>query len=288
MTIESVLKREFPDNLFKKGKLCGITLEPRFEQKYNILLIGPEHGDKHEPVNAMMEMARVLAERPLKTTKITMIPTLDAEGYPGKRTSYGKDKDGNALYLDSFYDAYITCMKSDNETELPAVLHNIADILSEGFDMVVQLNTSIVEKNPLLNGFYCVTQTRTEKEGDRKRIVFPFRESTDIIGSVLNGLRENGTELLKIDEIVNNYVPMRPGFLLENSGSKDDIEIMTVSGFMKLCEMNRNPCIAFYAPSSRKHPKDFSPVDTLITAVDYLLQFYEFNYKLHRGKRRRY
>ena len=267
------LKQELQNFNFKDGVLPMISFEPSEDLESRILFIGSEVGDLTSGTKAIMKFAYQLKANPLKKTKIDMIPVLDTEGYPNKKTVVGDEGFGRVLHMDSAYNA-----KYANEQ-----IRELCKVLDTKYDLAVLLSSFNIEEIPLFNGYFIMPQVSTGEERDVKRIKLFNEKLHDVMGSVLSSLSRANLPVLspKSRYLGGGYALLRPGIVLSGVKEGEEIkEFKTREGFLSACEYRNVPAISAYATSSVIDQEiNNAAISSHLIAIQNIANFYDYKRK---------
>ncbi len=262
-SLVSKLQKEHGNN-FSNGILPFLQF-PAAEDKYKILVVGGEHGDKVAGTNAMLYIADRLKSNQLKQTCVDMVPVLDTEGYPGKRTSFGGSF-GFKRYLDSLY------LAEDRPDQVKALM-NILD--SKKYDMALLLTESFIEEMPLLSGFFMFYQMNTTSGEMSNRLNFIYPEARDLGGSILTKLHRQNVKLLdsKDGDLGDGHVIAAPGIVFQGFIENGRMVFRTRNQFAYACQERNIPALVLVAESSTTGK--LNPKEAHITSLEEAVRFYE-------------
>lgn len=261
------LRKIFPEQYSRVGKLARLRFEPSGTIESRILIAGSEHGDKPFGTAAMIQAMGELNAKSLEHTLIDFVPVIDIKGHPDKRTIMGDAGFGKPSYLDNGY-------FSD---KMPAEIKDLVSML-HGYDMAIQLTASFREEAPLINGYYVMPQVSSEMcDGKRKTRISPV--SNDLSGSIVNSLKRKGIKLL--DKSMNGrlgdgHALFRPGIVIQGVENNGEIECRTRNAFLLKCLQNGMEAIISVAIADKfsSAPKN-QVVDAHKAAIDAVVAFYE-------------
>lgn len=259
----SKLQKEYGNN-FSYGILPYLQF-PAQKEKYKVLVIGGEHGDKVAGTNAMLYMADRIKSSPLKQTSIDMIPVLDTEGYPGSRTSFGSSF-GVKYYLDSQYLA-------DNKPVQVKALMNILDF--KHYDMALLMTEAFIEETSLLSGFFMFYQMNTILGVESNKLMFLYPEARDLGGSILSKLQNQNVLLLdpKDSDIGDGHFVASPGIVFQGFMEKGKMVFRTRNQFAYACQERNIPALVLVAAGSTTGK--LNPKESLIASLEETVRFYE-------------
>jgi hypothetical protein len=256
--LKETINKEFPGEYFEEGGLPGLLFRPE-ETRHRLLLVAGEHGDKPYSSDAVKDIANELKNMRLISTEVTILPIVDIDGYPDKRTSA---QVGDAqLYFDKLYGSgYAKGIESV--------------ICKQDYDMSAVLNTSNIEESPNFTGFYVLPQAVIE---NNKIIVDPFY--LDFIGSTVQDLKNRGLPVINRKRPLGaNYLILSDGLILpfeiDNAGIATGLKY---DGFMKFCNDKGKKAIGIYATSStdKKGSANKQARESLYIAGSNLIKLFE-------------
>ncbi|MFH0798239.1 MAG: hypothetical protein V1906_02395 [Candidatus Woesearchaeota archaeon] len=259
----SKLQKEHGNN-FNNGILPFLQF-PGEEDKYKILVVGGEHGDKVAGTNAMLYMADKLKSCPLKQTSVDMVPVLDTEGYPDKRTSFGGSF-GFKRYLDSLY------LADDRPDQIKALM-NVLD--AKKYDMALLLTESFIEEAPLLSGFFIFYQMNTTSDETSNKLNFMYPEARDLGGSILSKLNTQNIKLLdsKDGDLGDGHVIAAPGIVFQGFVENGKMVFRTRNQFAYACQDRNIPALVLVAESSSTGK--LNSKESHIVSLEEAVRFYE-------------
>lgn len=262
-SLVSKLQREHGNN-FSYGVLPLLQF-PAQEDRYRVLVVGGEHGDKVSGTNAMLYIADRLKSSPLKQTSIDMVPVLDTEGYPDRRTSFGGSF-GCKRYLDSLYLA-------DDRPDQVKALMNVLD--SKKYDMALLLTESFIEETPLLSGFFIFYQMNTTSDETSSKLKFLYPEARDLGGSILAKLQQQNIRLLdsKDGDLGDGHVVAAPGIVFQGFVENGKMVFRTRNQFAYACQERNMPALVLVAEGSTTGK--LNPKESHIASLEETVRFYE-------------
>ncbi|MBI2672930.1 hypothetical protein HYX19_01600 [Candidatus Woesearchaeota archaeon] len=265
------LREELSRFNFNDGILPMVSFEPLENLESRILFVGSELGDLTSGTKAMIKFAHKIKENPLKKTKVDMIPVLDTQGYPDKRTVVGDEGFGRILHMDSSYSD-----KYANEQ-----VRELCNVLDKGYDLAVLLSSFSDDQGALFNGYFVMPQVSTEEERGVKSIRLFNEKMHDIMGSVLSGLNRSNLPVLKTPSryLGGGYALLAPGIVLSGIKEGEEIkEFKTRDGFLRACEYRNVPGIAAYAISSTLNRElNEKAVASHLVTIENIINFYEYS-----------
>lgn len=262
------LRRELENFNYRDGILPMISFEPSEDLESKILFVGSELGDLNSGTKAMVKFAYELKKNPTKNTKVDMIPVLDTEGYPDRKTVVGDEGFGRLLNMDSAY----------NDKHANKQIEELCSILDgTKYDLAVLLGSFNFEESSLFNGYFIMPQVATE---ENKIILFNERMH-DLMGSVLSSISQAKLPVLRpqTSYLGGGYILLGPGIVLSGIKEGDEFkELRTKEGFLSACEYRGIPAISAYALSSTvNNDLNELAVRSHFTAVQTIIKFYETN-----------
>ncbi len=263
------LENQYQDSFIQDGDLAILNF-PAKEEKFNILLVGGEHGDKTEGTKAILSLAQKLNENPLEQTSVDIVPVLDTNGYPNTKTTYGSSF-GLMPGLDSTY----------LEKDAPEQVKSLRSMLDNNkYDLAVLLTEQFVDDTPILTGYFVVGQVETDikkEDGQNSAVLnFVYGHAEDLIGTVLNKLSEAGVSTLnpKDKHLGGGYVVARPGFVMQGFKEGDNTVFRTTNPFAYVCQSRKTHSLVLNAPAS-KDSKGYTPEQDHAKAIEEIINFYE-------------
>ena len=265
--LQDYLKKNFKKNYSEAGKLMKLSFEPigRLEQK--LLIVGSEHGDKPFGTKAMARLMKELKEMPLLKTQVDFIPVIDMKGYPSCRTIIGDEGLGRPMYLDGGY----------RSKDVPEEIKDLMKQLTQEYDMAVQLNAVFREEAPLMNGYFAIPQVKAVVN-DGKQIIKIHPGVKDVVGSVINAVKEAGFDLLTRSDkghVGDGHVLYAEGLVLPGFKDGEKVEFRTRNAFALTCENKGLSAVILYALSAGFGTLNDDAVNAHKAALDALVRLYE-------------
>ncbi len=263
-TVKEVLKQDFPANYREIGGL--VLLEFRAENpKKSLLFVSSDHGDEVSETHTLIKKALQLSEKLVLWADIDIVPIVDAEGYPDRKTSVGYSGFGQQKYLDATY-----FMESS-----PEAVRNLRRVLkAKPYDLACMLNSRFREDAHALDGFFVEPQIEVRDE----KLAFSFKEASDLIGFILHSLAENNCALLNADEgyLGGGYSLFKKGLVIPGREENEKVVWETALGFNKYCQQNNIPSLALTTVSSKTDVElQKGSLKAHETALEAIIEFYQ-------------
>lgn len=267
-TLREKLQSQFKEEYSEYGLLPFLKFKASGEECNKFLLVGSEHGDKPYGTKAMLNTAKRLKKSPLKNITIDMIPVLDTEGYPSKRTIVEEFGLGNSLYMDAGYEL------EHKPHQIKALLALMDEVK---YNFAFLLGSSNKDEAPIINGFYMVPQLKVEEQN----LGFLYPYSKDLVGAVVHALKGKGIPVLnkKPEDVYlgAGHMLFSEGFVIQGIPTEDKKsikEFKTTGGFLKSAAVRGVPALALYALSSHKE-REYQPTKALQAALESIINVYE-------------
>ncbi|MFH1455988.1 MAG: hypothetical protein ABIF40_03495 [archaeon] len=257
------LNKLYGDN-FSDGVLPTLSF-PAEEEYSRLLIIGGEHGDKNGSTDAILDLASRLKSSPLKHTRIDMVPVLDTAGYPDTRTSFGGGF-GAEKHLDQCY------VGEDKPEQITALMQGLEQ---NKYDFALLLTETFIEETPSLRGYFMFYQLDTNTDTGNNILTFPFPETKDIGGSILNKLQSEDVPLLnpRCSELGDGHVLARPGIVMQGFMENDKLVFRTKNEFAYVCQEHNTPALVLVAPDSNTGSYDSAKAHSI--ALEEVVRFFE-------------
>lgn len=238
-TIKKALKDDFPANYREISNLVLLEFRAKNPKK-SLLFLGSDHGDEVSGTHTLVKKALQLSKGLLLGVDIDILPIVDVEGYPDRKTSVGYSGFGQQKYLDSTY-----FMESP-----PEVVRNLQVLLkAKPYSLACMLNSRFKEDAPLLNGFFVEPQIEVRDE----KLAFSFKEASDLIGYILHSLSKNDFALLNTRKgyLGGGYSLFKKGLVIPGREENEKVVWETMLGFNKYCQQSNIPSLALTTVSSK-------------------------------------
>lgn len=238
-TIKKALKDDFPANYREIGDLVLLEFRAKNPKK-RLLFVSSDHGDEISGTHTLIKKALQLSKQFVLWTDIDIVPVVDVEGYPDKKTTIGYSGFGQQKYLDSAY-----FMESP-----PQALRNLQTLLkAKPYDLACMLNSRFKDDAPLLDGFFVEPQIEVRDE----KLAFSFKEASDLIGFILHSLAKNECALLNADEgyLGGGYSLFKKGLVIPGREENEKVIWETMLGFNRYCQQSNVPSLALTTVSSK-------------------------------------